>query len=47
MVNRTLYFKPGSYYIELPGHLVTLPFRIHQMLVTSQPCVGHFVTVRK
>ena len=25
----------------ISGHLVTLPFRNHQLLVTSQPCVGH------
>ena len=31
----------------ISGHLITLPFRNHQILVTSQPCVGHFVTVRK
>jgi len=31
----------------ISGHLVILPFRNNQILVISQPCVGHFVTVRK
>ena len=32
---------------SISGHLVTLPLRNNQNLVTSQPCVGHFVTFRK
>ena len=31
----------------ISGHIVTLHFRNHQILVTLLPCVGFFVTFQK